>query len=148
MSYAGFKHVLTFEMIDATNHTEYHLCFGTNNDKGLSVMKQAMWSVDPVGGHQFSDRTAGLRTLFEPEPDLLRLRRMLQTHFRPKGWVSIDDVDQYALLNTPYSEEMHLRRKTLGAMEKTDPPLIDVRRPADKRNTRGTYPPGTRLRFV
>jgi len=148
ISYAGFKHVHSFEMIDAGNRTEYHLFFGTNSDKGLSVMKQAMWKVDPIGGQRFSDRTADQLTLLNPDDDLLRLRAMLQRHFRPKGFVLIEDVERYVLLETPYSEKMHLKKRTLKPMEMSSPTLILVRKPAGASKARGQYPAGTKIRFV
>ncbi len=146
--YAGFTHVRTFEMVGAGNQTEYHLFFGTKSDKGLSEMKKAMWKGDPIGGQRFSDRTANQLTLLNPDDDLHRLRALLQRYFRPKDWVRIEDVKDYVLVDTPYSEEMHLRRKTLGPMERANPPLIEVRRPPGKQKRPGSYPPGTTLRFV
>jgi hypothetical protein len=43
---------------------------------------------------------------------------------------------------------IHLKRRTLGEMEKQKPPLIEVRRPSGKRARPGEYPPTTRLRFL
>ena len=64
---------------------------------GVSVMKRAMWTADPIGGQYFSDRTAGQQTLLSPDPDRLRLRAMLQAPFRVRDWVSIQDVEHYTL---------------------------------------------------
>jgi hypothetical protein len=147
-SYAGFKHVQTFEMLDAANRPEYHLFFGTNSEKGLSQMKQAMWKGDPIGGQRFSDRRAGQLTLLHPDPDLLILRAMLQAEFRPKAWISIEDIERYVLLETPYSEKMHVKQRTLKPMEMASPALIEVRRPSGAPKARGTYPAGTTIRFV
>jgi hypothetical protein len=71
---------------------------------------------------------------------------MLQAEFRPKAWISIEDIERYVLLETPYSEKMHVKQRTLKPMEMASPALIEVRRPSGK--ARGTYPAGTTIRFV
>jgi three-Cys-motif partner protein len=147
--YAGFKYVRTFEMIDAGNKTEYFLCFGTNSLKGLSVMKQAMWKADPVGGQRFSDRdTSGQLTLLSADPDLAALQKALQKQFRGKGWVRIEEITEFVLIGTPYSEAIHLKRRTLALMEKAAPPKIEVRRPPGARKMAGAYKEGTQIRFL
>lgn len=142
---ARLSHVRSFEMIDHGNRTEYFLVFGTNHKDGLSRMKEAMWEADPIQGQGFSDRTAtGQITLLEPSPDLMRLREALQSRFRGQGWVNIDDVEDFVLVDTPYCERRQLKRATLTPMERED--LIEVLRPSDK-GRKGTFPPGTMIRF-
>lgn len=144
---AGFEFVINFEMIDQGNRTEYFLYFATKSLKGLSVMKQAMWRADPVGGQLFSDRLASdqqlvLVSVAAPVP----LRDLLQRQFRSEGWVPVDRLEQFVLTETIYSEKMHLRRQTLGPMEKGG--LIEVKRPKGKRKAIGQYPKGTLIRFL
>lgn len=148
MNQAGFKYVRTFQMIDRGNQTEYFLCFATNNDVGLSKMKQAMWKADPGEGRFFSDRTVtGQTTLFQSTPDISLLRQLLQNRFRGSGWVDIDVIKQFVLMDTPFSEASHLKRQTLQPMEAADPQLIEVQRPTGSPNRRGTYPLHTLIRF-
>ncbi len=49
--------VRSFEMINDFNQTVYFLTFATKNWKGMKVMKEAMWKVDPTGNFRYSDRT-------------------------------------------------------------------------------------------
>jgi three-Cys-motif partner protein len=142
---ARFRYVREFQMINKSNRTDYFLYFGTNHLEGLSQMKQAMWKADPGGGGAFSDRTNPDQiTLFQPEPNLLSLRKLLSDHFRAKGWIPIDAVEQFVLVETPFSEVMHLKAKTLRPMEQL--PLIEVQGEQGRR--RGYYPPGTRISFT
>ena len=146
---AGARHVRSFEMINAGNRTEYFLYFATNNTRGLSKRKQAMWKADPVGGQVFSDLTDPRQmVLLDPVPDLAPLRRSLRERFHARGWVDIADVERFVLEETPHSEAIHLRRRTLAEMERQRPPLTEVRRPPAKRNRPGDYPPTTHLRFL
>ncbi len=143
---AGLKYVRTFEMINQGNRTEYFLFYGTNSKLGLSKMKEAMWRADPVGGQVFSDRSvSGQGVLFEPEADTTPLRRQLQGRFRDKGWVPIEEVSDFVLEETAYSELIHLKRATLAPMEKED--FLEAKRPGE-RGRRGTFPSGTKIRFL
>lgn len=142
---AGLKYVRTFEMINQGNRTEYFLFYGTNDKLGLSKMKYSMWKADPVGGQVFSDRSvSGQGVLFEPEADTAPLRRQLQDRFRGKGWVPIEEVSDFVLEETAYSELIHLKRATLAPMEREG--LLEAKRSAGRK--RGTFPEGTRIRFL
>jgi three-Cys-motif partner protein len=55
---AGLKYVISFEMKNEKNATEYFLYYGTNHIKGLEKMKDAMWKVDRSGAYMFSDYDA------------------------------------------------------------------------------------------
>lgn len=146
---AHFQHVRTFEMIDQGNQTEYFLYFATNGLMGLSKMKEAMWRADPVGGQLFSDRTVSDQMiLIQPTADLAPLRDSLQQTFRRSGWVTIEAVKDFVLRDTPFSETIHLKQRTLGPMERAEPPRIQVRRPEGSPNRAGAYPPGTAIRFL
>lgn len=146
---AGLRYVRTFEMINQGNRTEYFLFFGTNNPKGLSKMKQALWRADPVEGEVFSDRTeTDQLVLLHPAVNLDHLKGLLRQRFRGSGKVAIHDVERFVLEETPYSEAIHLRTRTLKSMELSKPPLIQVQRPSSSRNRPGEYPPGTRITFL
>jgi len=127
---------------------EYFLYFATNSSHGLSKMKEVMWKTDPLGGEAFSDLTdARQMVLLDQATDLLPLQRLVQGRFRGRGWVDISEVERFVLEDTAYSETIHLRRRTLGEMEKVKPPSVEARRPPRKRDRPGEYPVGTRLRF-
>lgn len=145
---AKFRYVRTFSMFDHGNQAEYVLYFGTNNRKGLSEMKQAMWKADPLSGQVFSDRTdAGQMVLLQTNTDL-GLRYLLQKQFSGKGPVTIERVEDFVLEDTAYSESMHLKKRTLAPMEQESPPLLKILRPPDKQNRKGSYPPGTMIEFL
>jgi three-Cys-motif partner protein len=96
----GFQFVKSFEMINETGHTGYFLFYGTRNLKGLEVMKDVMWSVDPGGGQRFSDKLAGQDVLFEAAADTRPLQRDLAEHFRGQT-VSVEILGRYVLVDTP-----------------------------------------------
>jgi hypothetical protein len=81
----------------------------------------------------------------EPHTDTRPLRRLLHDNFRGKGWVPIEEVSDFVLEDTAYSEISHLKRATLAPMEKEG--LIEAQRPGEKPR-RGTFPDGTKLRFL
>jgi three-Cys-motif partner protein len=146
MDVAQVPYVRAFEMINEGNRTEYFLYFGTKNLKGFSKMKESMWRADPVQGRVFSDLTdTRQEVLLKPEADLLALRRSLQDRFRGRGWISIDQVEQFVLTETPYSEAIHLKRRTLAPMEAER--LVVASRMDGKKRRPGSFPPGTLLRF-
>jgi len=143
----GLAYARTFEMINEGNRTEYFLYFGTNRLIGFSKMKEAMWRIDPVQGQVFSDLTdTTQQVLLQPEADLMLLRRLLQARFRGLGPVSIEVVETFVLESTPYSEKIHLKRRTLAPMEKGS--FISVARPIGTRQRRGTFPRGTTITFL
>lgn len=146
---AGAKFVRTFEMINTGNRTEYFLFFATNSPQGLSKMKQAMWKADPLGGQAFSDLTDPRQmVLLDQTTDPSPLRKLLRDRFRRHGWVDISEIARFVLEGTPYSEAIHLRRRTLGEMERAESAMVEVRRPAGRRDRAGEYPAGTQLRFL
>ena len=51
---AGFQYILDFELTPVTGESLY-LVFGTNNFKGLTTMKRALWEIDPNFGVGFRD---------------------------------------------------------------------------------------------
>jgi hypothetical protein len=110
-------------------------------------MKESMWRADPVGGRVFSDLTdTRQQVLLQPEPDLTQLRKLLQQRLRGLGAMPIEEVGVFVLKETPYSESIHLKRRTLAAMEKER--LLIAEAGAGKKRRRGTYPPGTLLTFL
>jgi hypothetical protein len=142
----GLSYVRTFEMVNEGNRTEYFLFYGTNSKRGLSKMKEVMWRADPVAGQAFSDRSVSDQgVLFEPEADTTPLRRQLQTRFRGKGMIPIEEVSDFVLEVTAFSELIHLKRKTLAPMENEG--LLEARHPSRTRR-RGTFPDYTEIRFL
>jgi three-Cys-motif partner protein len=123
----------------------YYLVFGTANaDQGLRKMKDAMWSVDPVGGVSFRDSTlADHPVLFEEKPNFAELERLLREHFG-RQWFTIDQAENFTLLETPFRDNGHLKTPTLKPAEKRGE--LEVQRKEVQRA--GSFTPGTRMRFV
>jgi len=140
----GLDYVRSFEIVTAHKNSGYHLFFGTQHKLGLQRMKEAMWRLDPLEGQRFADSTSRhQQTLFEQEPDTPPLRRAMIAHFEGATF-SIDDAELFTLVETPYLPS-HVKTRTLKPLE-TAGQLEIVQAKSDRR--RGTYPPGTRMRFV
>lgn len=122
----------------------YHLVFGTANaDQGVRKMKDAMWRVDPSGGQGFRDTTlADHPVLFQDEADFGELEQMLRQRFGA-AWFTIEQAEQFTLLETPFRDNAHLKTPTLKPAEKRG--ALEVRRPPAKRA--GTFTQGTQMRF-
>lgn len=137
----GFRYNCTFKMKDHLGATEYFLAFGTNDPKGLTVMKAAMWKADPRKGRIFSDADDPDQLFLELPLD--PLRGLLQREFRGKGWVRIENVMEF-VRHTHYSEEKHLYRDTLTPMENDR--VLEVDRVRGSR--RGSFKSARALKFL
>jgi three-Cys-motif partner protein len=142
---AGLKFVTSFELRDSGNRVEYFLIHATNNIEGLKAMKEAMWNVDRTGTFSFSDATVGRGpTLFELGPDFHRLRGLIASKFTGRSAVSVEEVEEFVLVDTPF-RETHYKTQVLKPME--DEGLLEVVSHGPRR--RGTYPlaRGLKLNF-
>lgn len=137
--FCGFPYVQSFQMVNRRGKTGNYLFFCTRSLKGLSVMKEAMWKVDPSGGYRFSDLLHGQPVLFEPDVDTAPLQRELAAIFRGQC-VSIEEIENYVVAYTPYCQS-HIKRKTLAEMQRRN----QISSPNQR--TRNTYPAGTMVQF-
>lgn len=138
-SVCGFHHVQSFGMINNTGHISYYLFYGTRSIKGLELMKDAMWKIDPGGDFRFSDRLAGQTVLFiEDLLDTGPLRKALLAEFAGRT-VTIDQLEEFTIVRTPYKKS-HLRRPVLTPLEKNGE--IQVKRPG-----KSGFPSGTEISF-
>ncbi|MGB8946178.1 MAG: three-Cys-motif partner protein TcmP [Streptomyces sp.] len=134
-----FRYVQSFAMINKTGHIGYYLFHGTRDVKGVELMKNAMWKVDPGGGYQFSDRLVGQDVLFtESEVNTDPLRKAILEKYAGRR-VSITALEQFTLIYTPY-RKTHLRRPVLTPLEREG--VIRVDRPG-----RSGFPDGTWVTF-
>jgi hypothetical protein len=134
----GFRYVQSFGMIGNNGHLSYYLMHGTNHIKGASLMKDAMWKIDPGGGCTFSDRMANQDVLFQAEPNFRPLRDGLLSSFAGRT-VGIAEIEDWVIVDTPY-RGAHLRRPVLTPLEKAG--LISVKRPG-----KSGFPDETTLTF-
>lgn len=93
----NIEFVRYFKMINKANQTQYALFYGTNHIKGLEVMKDAMWIIDPTCGFSFSDRTDPRQELlFELEPNYDILKKEILDEFQIKK-VRVEDIQKHSL---------------------------------------------------
>lgn len=138
---AGMDYVRSFRMIDTGGRTEYFLFFATHSIKGLEVMKDAMWSVDPSGGYRFSDATdQNQLVLIEPEPDFSQLSSRIVDQFKGRT-VGIKEIEDYVIVHTLF-RKTDIRKNALQPMEDSD--LIEV----TGRKRKRAYPVGCSIRFA
>ena len=109
---------------------------------GLEEMKRAMWKVDPSGQFRFSDREAGMTTLFGEDVNTAPLAASLRKHFAGQQ-VTIEEVHKYVLTKTIFGPD-HYRRAVLLPLERSG--AIEV--VTSSRKKANGYPPGTVLRFT
>jgi hypothetical protein len=104
-------------------------------------MKQAIWQVDPFGGFAFK----GTRNLSLDLDgfDASKLRRVLEDRFRGKGWVTIDQIEEYVGSDETDFHTGQIKTSVLKPAEKDGAIEVD----ATSRKRRNSYPPGTRIRF-
>lgn len=122
--------------------TGYHLFFGSGSPTGLSKMKYAMWRLDPETGARFQDSTdRDQMALFEPEPDLRPLAEALRREFGTRTF-TIEQAQQFTLLQTPFHPAIHLKRAVLRPAE------CNGELEAWDRRRANTYPAGAKLRFT
>jgi hypothetical protein len=102
---AGFQFRLQFQVVPRTGQPLY-LVFGTGHEKGVEVMKEAMWTVDKSDGMSFKDPRVrgavpvGQTSLFDdgdlPDPELLIL---VEQRLR-QGAASVEQIGRWLLLET------------------------------------------------
>jgi three-Cys-motif partner protein len=137
------EHVRSFQL-RTRDGNDYRLVFATGHDRGLDIIKQGMWSVDPIAGTRYVAQTdPGQEVLFQPSVETGPLLDALRTAFGPE-WFTVKEASRVTLLRTPFLQSSHLKRLTLVPAENAG--LIEVQRPAGKRA--GTFTDDVRMRFV
>jgi len=139
------KHVRSFELRTADGN-DYRLVFASPHDKGLELIKDAMWSVDPIEGTRYiATRTdEGQEVLFTPDADAVNTGPLL-VHLREKfgtEWFTIEEAQHATLLESPFRVSSHLKGKTLKPAEKEK--VIEV----DRSGGQKQFAAGVRIRFL
>ena len=100
---AGFKHVLTFEMIDEGGHS-LHLFFGTTSKVAVEKFKDGLWEVDGVSGQRFRDPRDPNQMSFDIlHPDFTPLESRVLELLGGRDH-SMAELCEDALLQTIYKE--------------------------------------------
>lgn len=140
------KYVRFFDMKNKSNSTDYFLFFATNNILGLKKMKESMWKVDQGGAFNFSDAThQDQMTFFVNEPNFQQLKNLIIQKFKGKE-VSVDQIENFVVTETAF-RETHFKRQILKPLEGDLLEGFTVIR-AKQGRTKGSFPPGTALKFT
>lgn len=140
---SGAKHVLHFEMYDG-DRLVYAIFFGTQNLEGSDKMKEAIWKVVPSGDYRFRSGLDSQLHLGSTMVDYSSLRRALYEEFKSQTEVDIESVSDFVKSDRTEFHSGQLRNHALKPME--DEGAIEV--VPGSRSRRGTYPNGTKLRFL
>ncbi|MGC2175357.1 MAG: three-Cys-motif partner protein TcmP [Acidimicrobiales bacterium] len=139
----NFKYVRKFQMERDAARTLYSLFFATRHTKGLLVMKEAMWKVDPTNGERFSDRLVGNPTLFDGVPNYAKLTSILLLKFKSRT-AAIEEIEEFTLVDTSFLPK-HLREHVLMPLESNgEIEVLNAKPGRQKRH----FPPGTLVRFT
>lgn len=138
------KYVWSFSMFNRQNQRSYYLFHGCQHIRGLEIMKDAMWKVDPAKGSEFRDIHAGVDVLFSDEPRYDLLAASLVKQFGGQA-VSISTIEDWVTVHTPFKKNGHLKKPVLKPMEEAG--QISVTH-YPKENRRGcVYIDGTVIEF-
>lgn len=140
---AGLKYVISFEMKNEKNATEYFLYYGTNHIKGLEKMKDAMWKVDASGAYTFSDyeaRKTQLKFVEFDAPDLSILANEIHNEFKGKE-VTASKVKEFVVTDTIFRRSVH--STTALKILESDGRIIQV----NNRKRKNTYPDDSVIQF-
>ena len=141
MSQGQVKHVKSFEL-HTQDGNDYRLVFATGHDRGLELMKEAMWAVDPFTGTSYVAHTeTGQMVLFGPQVDTGPLLEELRATFGGR-WFTTAEAERVTL-RTDFLVSRHLKKMTLVPAEKGG--VIEVVRPAGTRA--GAFTDAVRMRF-
>lgn len=138
----NFEYVRKFQMERNSARTLYALFFATRHTKGLQVMKEAMWKIDPTNGERFSDRLVSNPTLFDGVPNYEELKSALVLKFQGRT-ATIEEIEEFTLVDTRFLPK-HLREHVLMPLEAVGE--IEVLNARPRRQKRH-FPPGTLVRF-
>lgn len=135
------QHVRSFQLRTADGN-DYRLVFASQHDRGLDLMKNAMWSVDPIEGTSYvATRTDdGQEVLFGQTVDTRPLLEHLHRKFDGE-WFTIEEAEKATLLETPFRVSGHLKGKTLAPAEKAE--KVEV----DRSGGQKQFAKGVRIRF-
>lgn len=134
------EYVKSFEM-ERNNRVLYHLVFATKNIKGLEVMKEAMWKVDPSGQYKFSRKIdSGQKIVFDFSDKKHWIEKAGENIFtRFKGEITnIDVIKEFIISETDYP----FRKEILKHLGQTKRIINVERREKDKPLRANTFPDG------
>ncbi len=139
---AGANHVLKFELYEA-GRLVYAIFFGTKDLKGSDRMKQAIWKIAPWGDFVFRGTDSQQMVMDIAIADFALLRQSLQQQFRGKGWIPIEQIQDFVASDKTDYHTSQLRKGALIPMEQANEIEVD-----SGRKKTLTYPlTVTKIRF-
>lgn len=114
--YSNIKHILYFKMINKNNQISYFLIFGSNHWRGIEVMKNAMWTIDPTGNYAFSDLSNPNQSTLMDFVDFDY--SLIQNELKKLSGriLKIAEIEEYITIKTPYPTKK-LKTEVLKPME-------------------------------
>jgi hypothetical protein len=138
----GNLHVRDFRMRNRHNQTAYYLVYVTHHARGLAVMKQAMWAVDPSGAFDYSDITnPNQQFLFDTQFDEMHSETYAAELYRK---YSAQDVTYEELKEATLRHEHYLSRHLTRALDRLT--NEGKAQPSSRKRGRG-WPSGTTFLF-
>jgi three-Cys-motif partner protein len=141
----GFHLVTSFSLFGLRNQWVSAVVYGTNNVRGMEVMKRAMWQVDPVRGGRFSDRDhpTGQLELFGDRKSInAALRAEILSRFRGRR-AQVSEIASFVVGETDFGPQHWkgaLRDIQLAHELRVITPVASGRA--------GTFPHGTVVQFM
>ena len=135
-----------FELRNRDDRVVYYLFFATNNPTGHRKMKEAMWTVDPLGEFTFSDSTDPNQQILFTNPSVASLESELSAKFRRAGQIPVRLVETYVLDKTAYLRK-HMR-EALGHLELSGQLKVAGIKTDGKKRIAGTYPKEALVTFM
>jgi three-Cys-motif partner protein len=140
---AGARYVVHFDLY-RENRLIYGIFFGTQHLVGCDRMKESIWKVAPSGDYSFRGGAGVQLDLGMNQPDFGALKVSLCGEFGSEGLVPIEEVISFVQSDRIPFYSGQLRKHGLKPMESVGQVVADEA----SRKRKGTYPPGTRIRFV
>ena len=136
-------------MINKFNQPLYHLVFGTNNERGIEVMKNAIWSVDKTGNYRFSDRfpttQQGITDFYDSKWEhwVPRAAGLVYQKFSEQE-VPLSLIKKFVVIDTIYP----FKKSILRYLESSGPSrIVSVTVPGKKRR-KGTFRDDCWVKFL
>ena len=139
---AGAENVVHFDLYEGNRHV-YAIFFGTRHWKGANTIKQAIWKVAPFGEFAFHGSHSSQLSLGLRSTDYTYLRDQLKSKFQRKGWVDIQEIEEFVGSDRTDYHIGQLRKHVLIPMEESG----EIETKEGTRKKKKTYPARTRLRL-
>ena len=139
--FGRFPYVLDFQMMNKQGKNVYSLVYATRHMKGLEVMKDAMWAVDPSGTFRFSDRFDSQTSLFGEDPDVGPLREAIVNEFAGSS-ATMGRIREFVLAETIFGAN-HFKKRVLRPLQE-EGLIVNV----EGQKRYGTFPDAVVVHFA